>query len=489
MRFSSIAAAFVLGGALAGAAVGTIPWFEAALGDRPALLVDGFVPPERSELTGWLALRAEKIREREAHLALPDALERVSFSELGLELDVAATLAAIEHADVPQSAFRKIYRRYRPDPQPVDVPLAFRFDAQRAARTVEQFRARLHVDPENARLDLDGHRNVPDVPGRELDVGATVAGVASGGREADSVFIVQSAPLQAAVTSEMLSIVDVARSIATYETDFARHAGPRAKNIRSAAGYLDGIVLGPGEVLSFNQVVGPRTEARGFTWAPVIVADEMEPGLGGGVCQVASTLHAAAVYGGLEVLQRRSHSRPSGYTPLGLDATVIYGEVDLKLKNPYDTPVILHAYLPTKTTVRVELLGREPESKVEHTYGVRESEEFVRRVLVKEEMAAGEQRRKQKGIKGYDVVSTVTRTRADGTTDVHHYSSRYWPVPEIYWVGPGTDLRILPGLPEGASHVEMAGPDEPPESDHEPRETDGEPRETDGERERSDGDT
>ncbi len=487
MRISPIAAAFVLGGALAGAAVAAMPWFEAALGDRPALLVGGYVPPERSELEGWLRTRGERLLEREAHLTLPDAVDRVSFADLGIELDVGATLVAIERAELPESAFRKLYRRFRPDPAPLDVPLALRFDPDKAARTIEAYRERLHLDPENARLDIEGHRNVPDVAGRELDTAATVASIARGGREPDALFTVASAPLKAAVTSDMLSIVDVGRTLASYDTDFAHRGGPRVTNIRRAARYLDGIVLGPGEVLSFNKVVGPRTEARGFTWAPVIVADEMERGLGGGVCQVASTLHAAAVYGGLDVVQRRSHSRPSGYTPLGLDATVIYGEVDLKLKNPYDTPIILHAYLPTKTTVRVELLGREPEGKVEHTYAVRESEEFVRRVVVKDDMTAGEQRRHQKGIKGYDVVSTVTLTRQDGSSSVHYYSSRYWPVPEIYWVGPGTDLRVLPGLPEGASGVEVAG-DEPPESDHERRETDGERRETDGEHERGDRD-
>jgi vancomycin resistance protein YoaR len=112
----------------------------------------------------------------------------------------------------------------------------------------------------------------------------------------------------------------------------------------------------------------------------VIVADEVEPGVGGGVCQVASTLFAAGVLGGLDVVKRRSHSRPSGYAPLGLDATVIDGEVDLQLRNPYPVPIIVHAFLPVPTRIRVEMLGTAAPGKVEHTYAVTKSEDFFRKV-------------------------------------------------------------------------------------------------------------
>jgi vancomycin resistance protein YoaR len=430
---------------------------ENMLGDRPSVLVGGYVPPERGELKLWLEQRARRLGEREVHLALADGLERLTFADLGLELDVDATLDAIEAADVRPSLLGRVYRRYRPDPAPIDVQLAFSFDTEQAKTAIEHYRESMHREPENARLELDGKRNVPDVPGRELDVPSTIAAIAGGSREEDAVFPLAAIPIRAAVTADMLGGLDASRVVGSYETDFARRGGPRVINIRRAARLLDGIVLGPGEEFSFNRAVGPRTRERGFVEAPEIVNDEMVPGLGGGVCQVASTLHAAAIYGGLEVVRRRSHSRPSGYAPLGLDATVIYGEVDLKLKNPYDTPIIVHAYNPTKTTVRVELLGLDPPGKIEHTYAVRTSEDFFRRVLFKDELGPGEQKREQKGSKGYDIISTVTLTRPDGTTSVKHYSSRYWPVPEIYWVGRGTDPAALPELPSGATHWEIGG--------------------------------
>jgi vancomycin resistance protein YoaR len=253
----------------------------------------------------------------------------------------------------------------------------------------------------------------------------------------------------------MLRAVDVSRVLSSYDTDFAHHAGPRAINIATAARYLNGTVIAPGELFSFNKTVGARTVQRGFTFAPVIVADELEPGVGGGVCQVASTLHAAAVFGGFDVVQRRSHSRPSGYTPLGLDATVIDGELDLKLRNPYDTPLILHAFLPTRTTLRVELLGRDPPGKVEHFAEVKEKHEFVRRIVVEPGFEPNQSKRHQKGIWGYDVLSTVRTTYPDGQRRLRFYTSTYYPVPEVYWVGPGTDPASLPAMPEGALGVEF----------------------------------
>jgi vancomycin resistance protein YoaR len=229
------------------------------------------------------------------------------------------------------------------------------------------------------------------------------------------------------------------------------------KNIARAAAYLDGTVMAPGETWSFNRTVGPRTLERGFIDAPVIVQDELEPGVGGGVCQVATTLFAASVLGGLDVVKRRSHSRPSGYAPLGLDATVIDGEVDLQLKNPYPVPIIVHAYLPTPTTIRVEMLGATAPGRVEHSYSVRKSDDFFRRVARHPELRPDQVKRQQKGIPGYEVVSTVRTRYPDGSERVRRYSSTYYPVPEIYWVGAEVDTETLPALPERATHTEIQG--------------------------------
>ncbi|MEI9940299.1 MAG: VanW family protein [Pseudomonadota bacterium] len=447
--------AFIGGGALAAAAFGAYPRAQAWLDRDWGILVGEQVPPADEALETWLAQRERAIGARRMMLVTDAWLGDATFGELGLSLDVTSTARAARLAALQPSVMSELYRRISPSPEICDVPLVFRFDAERASQRLAAFASSVHREPIDARLDLRAHARIMDAPGRELDLAESLLRIAQGEREDGAVIALATRPIPPRVTGDMLRAVDVTHVLSSFETDFTHHAGPRAINIATAARYLNGSVIGPGETFSFNRAVGARTVERGFTEAPQIVADELEPGVGGGVCQVASTLYAAAVYGGFEIRERRSHSRPSGYTPLGLDATVIDGELDLKLRNPYDSALIVHAFLPTPTTLRIELLGREAPGKVEHFYQVKEKHEFVRRVVIEPGLEPNQSKRHQKGIWGYDVVSTVRTTYPNGERRFRSYTSRYYPVPEVYWVGAGTDPNTLPPLPEGAQGVEF----------------------------------
>lgn len=447
--------AFLGGAALAAAAFAAYPRAHAVLAQDLGILVGGQVPPAADELEPWLVQRKLAVARRTITLLSDSGSFELSFAELGLELDAEQSARTARKIAAQGSVNAWLRRRLAPRIELTDSPLTYRFDAERASHRLAQFASAVYRAPVDARLDLRAHQRVEDHPGQELDLAASLVQIAEGEREDGAVFRVVVRSIAPRITSDMLRQVDVSQVLSSYETDFTHHAGPRAVNIATAARYLNGALIAPGEVFSFNKTVGTRTIERGFTYAPQIVADELEPGVGGGVCQVASTLHAAAVFGGFEVLQRRSHSRPSGYTPLGLDATVVDGELDLRVKNPYDTTLIVHAFLPTPTTLRVELLGRLPPGKVEHFYQVKEKHEFVRRVVVEPGFEPNQSKRRQKGIWGYDVVSTVRTTYPDGQRRFRSYTSTYYPVPEVYWVGPGTDPASLPPLPDGARGLEI----------------------------------
>jgi vancomycin resistance protein YoaR len=333
---------------------------------------------------------------------------------------------------------------------------SWRFDAAQARATLLALSREVAIEPVDAHLDLRGHARIDEQSGRELDIEATLAEIERGSRDEGAAFPARTRSLSPAVTRAALADVDVSLVLAAYESDFSRLPRVRIPNIRRAAELLNAAVIGPGAELSFNRTVGPRTEERGFKKAPVIVADVTEIGVGGGVCQVASTLHAAARYGALEVISRRSHSRPSGYVPLGLDAVVIDGEVDLKLRNPYPTPLIVHAFLPTSTTVRVELLGREPPRRVSHGFTVEQRETFERLVLVRDDYSESRIKKHQKGTTGYQGYSVVRVENGDGSVSVRRYESRYYPAPEVFWVGPAVKTADLPPLPDGVTRVAVA---------------------------------
>ena len=102
-------------------------------------------------------------------------------------------------------------------------------------------------------------------------------------------------------------------------------------------------MLKKGEVFSYNNILGERTEARGYSGAKVYAGGEVVDGLGGGICQVSSTLYNAVLFADLNVVSRTCHSLPVAYVPLGRDATVSYGAIDFKFKNPYDDPIKISA--------------------------------------------------------------------------------------------------------------------------------------------------
>ena len=127
--------------------------------------------------------------------------------------------------------------------------------------------------------------------------------------------------------------------LATYSSRYNEGVRGRSHNVKLASSYINGTIMLPGDVFSYNDVVGPRTIARGFKEANVYVGSEVETGVGGGICQVSSTLFNTVVMSGLNIVTRTSHSLPVSYVPAGRDATVSYGSIDFKFSNPYDMPV------------------------------------------------------------------------------------------------------------------------------------------------------
>ncbi len=204
----------------------------------------------------------------------------------------------------------------------------------------------------------------------------------------------------------------------------------RAHNVALAAKALNGAVIQPGEVLSFNDTVGERSAERGFRNAPVIANGRIRQGLGGGVCQVSTTLHLASLSAGLEIVEHRTHSRTSSYAAAGLDATVAWGTIDYKIRNPYDFPVTVRSFATGEGVMRVELEGVDlPELEVA-TQKLRDLP-IRDRVVVDESLAPGERVVDSQGRAGS--VIRITRTAEDGTREV--FRRRYRSAPRIIRVG------------------------------------------------------
>ncbi|ASB61147.1 hypothetical protein SC22_11640 [Bacillus sp. A053] len=144
------------------------------------------------------------------------------------------------------------------------------------------------------------------------------------------------------VDSELLSHISTQR-LGQYVTYFNSSNKSRSHNIYLSAKAIDNHVVFPNETFSFNQVVGMRTRNKGYKSAPIIVKGELSEGVGGGICQVSSTLFNAVDQAGLQVVQRYSHTRSVPYVPPGRDATVSWGGPDFRFQNQYNQPILIRA--------------------------------------------------------------------------------------------------------------------------------------------------
>lgn len=143
------------------------------------------------------------------------------------------------------------------------------------------------------------------------------------------------------VTTNMIGTEAFPDLLSTYSTKYAASNTNRTTNLILAANKINGTVLMPGETFSYNKVVGARTIAAGYKEAPIYVQGRVENGLGGGICQITSTLYNAVVYANLEVTQRTNHQFIPSYVTASRDATVVYGSIDFQFKNNRNYPIKL----------------------------------------------------------------------------------------------------------------------------------------------------
>ncbi|WP_051318056.1 VanW family protein [Cohnella thermotolerans] len=261
----------------------------------------------------------------------------------------------------------------------------------------------------------------PEAPGTALDTKTLMAEVvrraptslAPGGLSAASAgsFQALSVGLPTVKTAPKATVASlkeegISRKIAEFATSFATSSEGRSHNVTVTAKALDGTLLQPGEVFDFGAIVAKAEKEYGYREAPVIVNGKLTPGVGGGICQVSSTLYNAVIRTeGIDIVERRNHSLPVHYLPAGLDATFAEGYINFRFRNSTGKQLLI------KTDVRdrqltVKLFGTMDESV---SYGI----ETVERQIVAPKvvyvadgtLAPGESKVLQKGDSGYVIES------------------------------------------------------------------------------------
>ncbi len=215
---------------------------------------------------------------------------------------------------------------------------------------------KLSAEPKDAEYKIEGNTVIitDHVVGVTIDKAKLAALVdrVNQGMEG-SIDVLQTIPQ---VTKESLQQSLFGTTLASFSSSYKSSTANRAYNVELASSKVNGIILADGAEFSYNSVIGNPNSANGYKMATVFADGKSTEGVGGGVCQVSSTLYCAVLRSDLAVVERRNHSLPVGYVPGGQDATVAYGAIDFRFKNNTGAPIKL-VLENSNRTLTVSILG------------------------------------------------------------------------------------------------------------------------------------
>ena len=253
---------------------------------------------------------------------------------------------------------------------PADGSTALKIGGPAADAWLRKLGKRIEKPPADATFRVNGStvRVVPDRPGEQLDaVRAADAVLAAALRRLPARRVAElpvvTAP--AKLTTAAARAMGVVGLVSSYTTDYGGVPN-RIHNVQLVARLIDNKLIAPGAEFSFNKTTGERTAAKGFLVAPVIVNGELTTGLGGGVCQVSTTVFNAAFEAGVKITDRTNHALYISHYPQGRDATVNYPDVDLRFVNDTGHWLLLRTFVGS-SSLTVSLYGTPTGRKVQST--------------------------------------------------------------------------------------------------------------------------
>ena len=393
--------------------------------------------------------------------------------ELGLSIDAGAMVDQALQAGRTGSLLHKWRERQHVAANGLDLPVVLGLDRGKLEQQVSGLTADLTAAPRDARFHVNEDDTITIIPAQD---GITVD---YDSLEADLLALAGAAGRNATVDLQMRIVppnrntsdvekMGIRGLLAVFGTKFDPANRSRSYNVKVAAAALDGVLVPPGQEFSFNEVVGPRSSEAGYKNAPIIINNEFVEGLGGGVCQVSTTLYNAVLLANLEIAARTNHSLPVSYVPRGRDATVVYQAVDFRFRNSYEEYIYIKSTVQGGT-LEIKIYGN-PDKGKKVELSSWDTEVLEPKVIYEEDpnLIKGEQVVKQEGARGYKVAAERTIWEGGAPVKEPLPRSYYHPINKIVAVGTRevTSPVIFPpaasetpaGEPE--AEVEATGPED-----------------------------
>lgn len=337
----------------------------------------------------------------------PDGqLASTPLEKLGIFVDSQRTLAAARNLGRQRLWPLTYLERLKICRDGAYIPLSYRVDPELLGQGVEALAKTFNQEPQNAYFEVGtkSHdaRLIREKNGFLLDHA-----------QVEQIFLETVAQLKAPlalktpifetlypdITASLLNERGIEGLMSSFSTTFNRDNAPRTHNITLGASLLSDYFLPPGRVLSVNAILGDSTAQKGYKEAPIISGGRLVSGLGGGLCQISSTLYNAALLANLKIVERRNHGLTVSYMDPGRDATIAFGATDLKIYNNRDHHIWITAQID-EDQLTFHIFGVPMEERVEITTKILQTYEPPVRHQVDSDLSPGEEEVDQ-GSPGY----------------------------------------------------------------------------------------
>jgi vancomycin resistance protein YoaR len=276
----------------------------------------------------------------------------VTSEDIGLYYDYEETVNKAYQVGREGNILERVKEIYTVGKEGKNFNLSLYYEKKVLDGFVEKIAEKIDKDPENASIKIvKGLKSItPEKIGVKVDKEKTLKRMleeietAIKARNFNKIEVpVAFERISPKVTKSILDSIN--GRISTFSTVFNAEDANRSDNLLVASKAIDGTLLLPGEVFSLNKALGPRVIERGYKEAPVIIDNKLVPALGGGICQVATTLYNAVLRADITIVERYHHSFPVAYVPPGQDATISGDILDLKFKNSTNYPIYIESYV------------------------------------------------------------------------------------------------------------------------------------------------
>ena len=267
----------------------------------------------------------------------------ISPDEIDLKYNTSEVVDEAYNYTKTDSYFENIKRFFDLNKNIKNLEIKSLYNENKLSEKIQSISESINVAMENAKVYISDSGNISASSatiGKELDIASTKESIYDAIKNKDYKAIDLKVNIkQPKISTEAAKSVNTL--LAEFSTKFSTNDSNRVTNIVLSAKATSDVLLMPGEEFSYNNLTGKRTKSNGYKDAPVIINGKLEQDVGGGVCQVSSTLFNSVLYSGLDVTSRRNHSLKSSYVSIGRDAMVSDGGSDFRFKNPYSHPVYI----------------------------------------------------------------------------------------------------------------------------------------------------